>query len=418
MKFAIAILLGAAAAALGAGPAAAQAQDKDAAKKKILEEVEKRLKLEEEKLLKDLEKVIDEELGGKKAEPAKPEAKPPAAPPRKARGYLGIRGGDLSDDEKKSLGVKGGLRISEVIPDGPAAKAGLKAGDVLTQVDGRSIDASQDLQVIIQAAGPGTKVAVEYLRDGKKGKAEVTLGRNPQDPPEEAPKPAEPKGDDLRERVKKFLQKEEAPKQEEPKAEKPNPPAAPDEDFFAMDEEMFEQIRGLLEQFGMDPEQFFEKGKDGKYRLNSELRELVKGLNLDKLKDLLPGGKKPEPEPEPAPKVEPRKVEPKKAEPKPAAPRAWLGLQPEEVSEELRAQLDLEEGVGLLLADVVSGSPADKAGLKKNDIITQIDGKAAKGEAVLAAFMASAKPGQEVTLTILRKGKPQSVKVTLGQKNE
>jgi len=422
MKFTLALLFGAAASAFGAAAVRAQDPDKEAAKKKILEQVEKRLKSEEEKLLKDLEKVIEEELGGKKVEPPKPvppkaepaPPKPAPAPARKARGYLGIRGADLSDDEKKALGIKGGLKITEVVPDAPAAKAGLKVDDVLTSLDGRAIDTSQDVQVIVGAAGPGTKLKAEYLREGKKNTAEITLARNPQDPPEEAPKKEDPKAEDLRERVKKFLQKEEPPKQEEPK---PKPPSGDAEGPFALDEEMFDQLKGLLEQFGMEPDQYFEKGKDGKYRLNSELRDLFKGLNLDKLKDLLPGGNKPAPEPAPKKPEPPKKVEPK-AEPKPSAPRAWLGFQPEEVSEELRAQLDLEDGVGLLMVDVILDGPSHKGGLKKNDIITKIDGKPAKGLASLDKFMESARPGQEATLTILRKGKEQTVKVTLGEKKD
>src|SRR5262249_44904466 len=157
-----------------------------------------------------------------------------------------------------------------------------------------------------------------------------------------------------------------------------------------------EQFREMFEKFGVDPEQFFEKGKDGKYRLNDQLKEMFKNFNF---KDFIPKGA-PGDEP-PAPK--PRKAEPRKAEPKAARP--WLGIQAEDLPDELRAQLDLAEGDGVLVTDVVAGSPAEKAGLKKNDILTKIDGKAVKGEEALAKFMASAKSGQEATLTVLRKSK-------------
>ena len=70
------------------------------------------------------------------------------------------------------------------------------------------------------------------------------------------------------------------------------------------------------------------------------------------------------------------------------------------------------------MTDVLAGSPAEKAGLKKNDILTKIDGKAVKGEDSLAKFMSSAKAGQEATLTVLRKSKEQTIKVTVGEKKD
>ena len=100
------------------------------------------------------------------------------------------------------------------------------------------------------------------------------------------------------------------------------------------------------------------------------------------------------------------------------AVRPWLGLQPEELSDELRAQLDLEEGTGLLVSDVLEGSPAQKAGLRKNDILLKIDGKPVKGEEMLAGYMKSARVGQESTLTVLRKGKEQTYKVTLAERKD
>ena len=371
---------------------AAHAQDKETLKKDILREVEKRLRMEEERILKDIEKVIDEKLG--KSGPA---TKP--VPLRKARGYIGVRSADLSGDEKEALGIKSGIKIVDVVPDGPAAKAGLQSGDVITTLDGRAIDSPQEIPPIIQAAGPGAKMKVAYLRAGKESIAQVTLANHPQDAGIESPW----KADDLRERIKKFMEKAEAPRN----SPKPKEPAPKEDDSFGFNDEMFDQFRGLFEQLlGMNPDQFFEKGDDGKYRLNDELREMFKNFDLEKLKGLLPQGDEPEPQPAP-----------KKAEPKPAG-KPWLGLSPEDLSDELRAQLDIEEGVGFLVSAVLPGSPADKAGIKKNDILVKINGKPAKGEEGLAQFMQTAKVGQEATLTILRKSREQTVKVTLGERKE
>jgi S1-C subfamily serine protease len=117
------------------------------------------------------------------------------------------------------------------------------------------------------------------------------------------------------------------------------------------------------------------------------------------------------------PEEEPEEEAPKKAAPK-AAARPWLGVQPEELSEELRSQLDVEKGEGLLVADVVAGSPAEKAGLRKHDILLKIGGKPVKGEESLARFMEGARVGQEVTLTVLRKSKELALKVTLAERKE
>jgi len=430
MKSVCTLLLGLAFAAT----AVAQDQDKDALKKELLREVEKRLKTEDDKLLKEIEKLIEEELKGGKAPQGAPKAQPKAepkaeAPKRKARGYLGVRLIELDDDEKKDLGIKSGIKVGETIPGGPAAKAGLQVDDVILSLDGRAIDSTQDLAPLMQSSAPGASMKVEYLRAGKKSTTNLVLGVHPADAPapqaDPAPAPApkeQGKGDeDLRERVKKFLQKKEAP-QDEPKPKGKAKPA-PDEggglpdDFFALDEEMFDQFRDMFEKLGVDPEQFFEKGKDGKYRLNDQMKEMFKNFNFDKFKDFLPKSGAPEEDPAPAPrKAEPKKAEPKKAEPK--APRPWLGIQPEELPDELRAQLDLADGEGLLVTEVLSGSPAEKAGLKKNDILTKIDGKAVKGEEALAKFMSSAKAGQEATLTVLRKSKEQTYKVTIGEKRD
>jgi len=415
----IALLLG---LALGA-PALAQDQEKDALKRDLLKEVEKRLKSEEDRLLKDIEKVIDEELNrAGKAPKAGPKAEAPApGPKRKARGYMGVKLMELSDEDKKDLGVKSGLKVAEVVEGGPAAKAGLQPDDVVTTVDGRAVDSMQELAPIMQAAGPGASVKLEVLRDGKKKSVAVTLAPHPADAqPAEPPKEQGKGEDDLRERVKKFLDKKDAPQDgTKPKPKAKGAPAPQDgdaDDMLAFDEDTFEHFREMFEKFGVDPEQFFEKGKDGKYRLNDQMKEMFKNFNLDKFKDLLPKSEEPEPEPAPRKKSEPRKTEPKKAEPRAARP--WLGLQPEELPDELRAQLDLGEGEGLLVTQVMAGSPAEQAGLKKNDILTKIDGQAVKGEESLAKLMASAKPGQEATLTVLRKSKTQAIKVTIGEKKE
>ncbi len=398
-------------AALAAVLLLAPAQDNDALKRKLLQDVEKRLKAEEERLLKDIERVIEEELKRGKA-PA-PAPAPKAELPKKARGYMGVRPGDLSDDDKTALKIKSGIKVVEVVEGGPGEKAGLKKDDVITAIDGRAVDSPQEVPMLVQAAGAGAKMKVDLLRGGEKKSIDVVLGKHPLDG-EEQGKAEPPKEGDLRERLRKFKEPEAkpapapAPKKPTPKAEEPQEEG---DDLLAFDDAMMEQFRGLFEQFGMDPEQFFDQGKDGKYRFKKDWSQLFKGMekffkDMPRLPGLQPDEEPAEPEPAPAPK--------KPAAKKPAAPRVWLGIQGEDVGDDLRAQLDLAGGV--LVTDVAPGSPAEKAGLKKSDVVLKLDGKALKDADGLAEFMGSAKAGQEVVVTVLRKGKEQTFKATLGQK--
>lgn len=387
-------------------------QDPDAQKKKILQDVEKRLKAQEERLLKDIERVIDEELKrGKTPAPPAPAPDPAPAPkaevPKKVRGYMGVRPGDLDADEKAALKIKSGIKVVEVVEGGPGEKAGLKKDDVITAIDGRAVDSPQEVPMLVQAAGAGAKMKVELLRGGEKKTLEVVLGKHPLD--EEQGK-AEP---DLRERLKKF--KEPEPRAEVPKKPLPKPEAPPEDeggdDFFAFDETMMEQFRGMMEQFGMDPEQFFEQGKDGKYRFKNDFQQLLKGMEkfFKDMPRVLPG-QEPDAEPEEAPAPK------KPAAKKPAAPRVWLGIQGEDVGDDLRAQLDLPGGV--LVADVAAGSPAEKSGLKRSDVILKVEGKVLKDPDALAAILGASKPGQALAVVVLRKGKEVPLTVTLGERKD
>jgi len=68
-----------------------------------------------------------------------------------------------------------GAVVTEVEPDSPGAKAGLKIGDVITQVDGKKVNDAGELQVMISGKKPGTKTELTVLRDGKDMTVPVTL---------------------------------------------------------------------------------------------------------------------------------------------------------------------------------------------------------------------------------------------------
>ena len=93
------------------------------------------------------------------------------------RGSIGIqfRPG-LSGAVNRVYGFKNGVLVQQVQPGGPAEKAGLKAGDIITTIDGRSIKDGDDLVNEIASRRPGSSVRLGFLRDGKQNDATVTIG--------------------------------------------------------------------------------------------------------------------------------------------------------------------------------------------------------------------------------------------------
>ncbi len=99
------------------------------------------------------------------------------------RGYLGVNVSDLTPALAQSLnapdGTKGAV-IADVAGDSaPAAKAGLKSGDVIVAVDGRPVTSGQDLTSMVADITPGTTVKVDYLRDGKSESTHVSVADRP-----------------------------------------------------------------------------------------------------------------------------------------------------------------------------------------------------------------------------------------------
>ena len=68
------------------------------------------------------------------------------------------------------------MLVQEVQPGGPADKAGLKPGDIITTIDGRSIKDGDDLVNEIASRRPGSTVRLGYMRDGKQADTTVTIG--------------------------------------------------------------------------------------------------------------------------------------------------------------------------------------------------------------------------------------------------
>ncbi len=94
------------------------------------------------------------------------------------RGVLGISGTTLDSEVAEALGVDlaQGAIVNQVMPDSSAEKAGLKAGDVITHVDGVKIKTFQELQSKVGTKGAGKKLTLTVSRDGDEKEIDVTLG--------------------------------------------------------------------------------------------------------------------------------------------------------------------------------------------------------------------------------------------------
>lgn len=98
--------------------------------------------------------------------------------------------------------------------------------------------------------------------------------------------------------------------------------------------------------------------------------------------------------------------------------RGWLGIQLQEVTIELAAALGLKEEGGVLVAEVLDGTPAQKAGLESGDVITGIEGEDVKTPNELSRRVAAFPPGRKIDVKVMRDGKTRNIRVTLGQRDD
>jgi serine protease Do len=93
-------------------------------------------------------------------------------------GYMGVLIGDVTPENAKffKMNEATGALVSEVQPDTPAAKAGLKVGDVITGVNGEKVADGGQLQAKVTEMSPGTTIKLDVIRDGKTETVPLTLG--------------------------------------------------------------------------------------------------------------------------------------------------------------------------------------------------------------------------------------------------
>jgi serine protease Do len=100
-----------------------------------------------------------------------------------SRGWLGVVIQEVNKDLAESFGLErpAGALVAQVMDGGPAAKGGLKVGDVILEVNGESIDMSGDLPHLIGSMKPGSEAKLEVVRDGQHKTLNIDIGAIPED---------------------------------------------------------------------------------------------------------------------------------------------------------------------------------------------------------------------------------------------
>jgi len=98
------------------------------------------------------------------------------------RGYMGVHIQDVTPELAKQFGLRqgGGVLISDVAPDKPAARAGIKKGDVILALNGETVDSANPLRLAISQMPPDSTIKLTIWRDGRTQEINVTLAELPE----------------------------------------------------------------------------------------------------------------------------------------------------------------------------------------------------------------------------------------------
>ena len=98
--------------------------------------------------------------------------------------------------------------------------------------------------------------------------------------------------------------------------------------------------------------------------------------------------------------------------------RGWLGVVIQSITAELKDKLGLKDRKGALVADVTTGGPADKAGIRRGDVIVSFDGREIRDSSDLPYLVASTPIGKKVEVEVIRKGQKKSLAAKIGELQE
>lgn len=292
-------------------------------------------------------------------------------------GFLGVVAEDRQDNAA-------GVRVVDVQSGGPADRGGLKSQDVITSVNGTSVRSQSDMIPVLQKLGPGSTVTFMVDRNGKQEKIEVILGTRPPAAqrkfekfgqiPESLPEPngnqAGPQGAGQTGSIPTGSIPTDRGPSAGPTSGQPGP-AAP----------------------GPTAIPFAPNG-------TTSVPDAASGPNA--IPNLPQGGSDLQLGARIMPPVEPSR-------------RPLLGVRTRAVSEEIQQRLKLPTASGALVVSRTLGSPAARAGIPLNAVITAVDGKPVNSPLDLTALISQAGAGREVEIAYFSGGSEQRVKVRLGE---
>jgi len=162
-----------------------------------------------------------------------------AGQPAREKGYLGITVDDRRDQRH-------GVRVSKVVPGGPADKAGIRPHDLITSLGGVPVRRMEEMAAILGRIAPGDVLQFEVLRDAERHRLEVTFGRRPSET--EGPRqPDEPAAEPPPKLVERITIR---PPTEKPPAKGPEVADLPQDDhaLLKMLQRRIEQLEARVEQ--------------------------------------------------------------------------------------------------------------------------------------------------------------------------
>jgi serine protease DegQ len=96
--------------------------------------------------------------------------------------------------------------------------------------------------------------------------------------------------------------------------------------------------------------------------------------------------------------------------------RGWIGVEPQDITREMADSFNIKEASGAIVAGVVRGGPADRAGIRPGDILIAIEGKPISNKTEVLNVIAQLKPNNKSTFTVLRNTTKTSVDILIGKR--
>jgi len=264
-------------------------------------------------------------------------------------GWLGVTPEDISGDRAKELKLSAarGVYVSDVEKDSPAEKAGLKSGDVITEFNGTHVEGVTQFRRLVRETPPGHNVSIVVTRDGKSQTLNATLSTMSDQ--------FQHLRIDLGNRMQEFRMNPPAQNWNwEGPAIAPMAPMTPRAPMPAMPT--------------MPPGSYTYTTPEGAYGFG-----YGNGMGM---------GMTPS-----------------------------IGISGENLNGQLGTYFGAPDGEGVLVREVQSGSPAEKAGLKAGDVITKVAGDRVKTLGELQSKMREKREDKTVQITVMRRGSETNITV-------